>query len=429
VAAVTGDWKLTTLGDLAVFRNGINFTASEFGSGLPIINVADFGSRTRPDYDSLREISADAPVGVDSILRDGDIVAVRSNGNRDLIGRTMLVRNPPEITHSAFTIRIRLHDAGRKKVTPEFLAFLLRGPSLRAALSAHGSGTNISNLNQRILERLPVVIPSLRIQKKIVAILGAYDDLVENDRRRIQLLEEMAQRIYREWFVDLRFAGHTQPAGVDVTAGAVPQGWSPARIGDVVETVGGGTPSRREPAYWKDGDVVWYTPSDLTASKSVFMRTSKAAITPLGLARSAARLFPAGSVMMTSRATIGVVAIAATEACTNQGFITCIPTEQISTYHLYFWLREKRETIDTLASGATFKEISRSEFRDLTILVPPVAIERRFVETVRPLFDLIGGLEAAIGIARRTRDLLLPRLVTGDVDVDRLNIPVEERPG
>src|SRR5262245_33835521 len=122
-------WESIELGKLADFRNGVNFTSAAFGSGgLPIINVGDFGSRSAPDYESLGEIAADVVTNEEAILKDGDIVAVRSNGNRELIGRSLLIRDPPRVTHSAFTIRIRVHAEGRERLLPEFLACTLRGP-------------------------------------------------------------------------------------------------------------------------------------------------------------------------------------------------------------------------------------------------------------------------------------------------------------
>jgi len=229
-------------------------------------------------------------------------------------------------------------------IEPLYLNYLLSGPELRGRMEALSNGSTVPHLNMgdiRLLE-LPK-LPVLSTQRRIASILSAYDDLIENNTRRIQILEEMAQAIYREWFVEFRFPGHEGARMVDSELGPIPEGWQVAAIGDTVKTLGGGTPSRDVAAYWQGGAVTWYTPTDLTKSGTMFIEDSAAQITELGLARSSATLFPAGSVMMTSRATIGVVAISVPPAATNQGFIICVPNDVLGQYHLYFWLKSNVE--------------------------------------------------------------------------------------
>lgn len=158
----------------------------------------------------------------------------------------------------------------------------------------------------------------------------------------------------------------------------------------------------------------------------MFMLDSGKKITQLGLDSCSARLFPAYSVMLTSRATIGVVSINTTPACTNQGFITCLPNESVSAYQLYFWLRDNKEKIISLASGATFKEISKATFRQIPFMIPPHPIGSSLVEILGPLCAQIESLLRKNRNLRRTRDLLLPKLISGEVDVSRLDIQVGE---
>jgi type I restriction enzyme S subunit len=409
-----GRWQFVPLGALAEFRNGVNFSKANFGNGIKVIGVGDFQNNVRASFDSLEQINPDGVVRKEHLLQNGDILFVRSNGNRDLIGRSMFVAGvSEEVTHSAFSIRLRfVSDACH----PRFYAYLFRSRLMRKALSLHGGGTNISNLNQDILARLKVPLPPKAVQCKVASILSAYDDLIENNTRRIKILEEMAQMIYREWFVNFQFPGHENVRMRESDIGRIPVEWSTKTIGDVTEIVGGGTPSTDSPEYW-DGDIMWYSPSDLTAAKSLFMFTSSKKITDLGLKKSSARLFPSNSVMMTSRATIGVVAINTTPACTNQGFITCVPGDRISHYEVYFWLLENMPKIVSLASGATFKEINKRTFRELNILVPTSGVRSVFVGYVTPIFNSLKNLLQRNTNLRITRDLLLPKLVSGEVSV------------
>lgn len=290
--------------------------------------------------------------------------------------------------------------------------------------SSHGA--TMTSLNQGIIGRISLRLPPPTLQAKIVAILTAYDDLLENNLRRIKILEEMARLIYSEWFVNFRFPGHERVKMVKSRLGDVPEGWDVRPIGQVIETLGGGTPSTENEEFWNGGRITWFSPSDLTANRAMFISDSSKKITQLGLQKSSARLFPPYCVMMTSRATIGVIAINTKEACTNQGFIICIPNQQLSAYDIYFWIQQNLETIDNIASGATYKEIGRAEFRELLIVLPDSKTSTRFNEIVQPIGKQVENLLARNTNLRRTRDLLLPKLISGEVDVEELDIRVAE---
>ena len=411
-------WPTKRLGELAEFRNGVNYNKNSFGEGVKVVGVSDFQDYTKPRYGELEQINPEGIVTERNILRDGDIVFVRSNGNRELIGRSLFIDRPPEeVTHSAFTIRLRFHS---HEVHPKFYAYCFRTPLIRQGLTASGGGTNISNLNQDILNALEVPLPPLPVQQRIASILSAYDDLMENNQRRIRILEAMARALYRERLVHFHFPGHEKLPRVTSPLGDIPKGWEVKTVAESFEVSGGGTPSRKEASYWDEGTIQWFAPSDLTAAGTMFMDGSPERISDLGLAESSARLFPAFSVMMTSRATIGVIAINTHEASTNQGFITCLPNERVPLYYLFHWLTENVPTFQRMASGATFKEISRGVFKTIELLHPSAALVRRFESQVAPMAKQILVLQRQIQNLRWTRDLLLPRLLSGDL---RVSVP------
>ena len=273
---------------------------------------------------------------------------------------------------------------------------------------------------------LEVPSPPLPAQRKIAAILSAYDDLIENNLRRIKILEEMAQNLYREWFVKFRFPGYKHARFVDSPLGQIPEGWELCTVENTFAIMGGGTPSKAVPEYWDEKIINWYSPTDLTATDSMFMERSGNQISELGLKKSSARLFPPFSVMMTSRATLGVISINTTEACTNQGFITCVPNERFPLYTLYYWLKENVEYFISLGTGATFKEITKGVFKTIELVVPVQAIVTQFEDTVQQFAFQILSLQRRNTTLHRTRDLLLPRLISGEVDVSELDIAVPE---
>ena len=233
------------------------------------------------------------------------------------------------------------------------------------------TGAAQPKLSQSNLRQIEVPLPPLPVQRRIAGIVSAYDELMENCQRRIRILEEMARALYREWFVIFRFPDHEKVPRIESPFGPIPKGWTVKSVGESFEIMGGGTPSRKESDYWTDGEIQWYSPRDLTGAGTMFIEDSTDHINALGLRESSARLFPPFSVMMSSRATIGAIAINTHEACTNQGFITCMPNERVPLYFLHQRLTENVQMFERLASGAQPSKKSVAEFsRPLTSPIP-----------------------------------------------------------
>lgn len=280
------------------------------------------------------------------------------------------------------------------------------------------TGAAQPKLSQGNLRRIEIPLPPLMIQRRIADILSAYDDLIDNCRRRIEILEQITAALYCEWFVKFRYPGHESVPLVSSPLGQVPRGWDVKPVAEAFEVMGGGTPSRKEERYWKGGEIPWFSPSDLTGAGTMFIDDSGDRITEEGLAGSSARMFPAYSVMLTSRATIGAIAINTKPACTNQGFITCLPNERARLYFLFHWLKESVPLFERMASGATFKEISRGVFKGIDFLCPPTVLVNRFEEMAEPIGRQLLTLQRSVENLRRTRELLLPRFLSGQLKVD-----------
>ena len=188
-------WEKVKLGDIATFSNGINFNKTAYAKGIKLIGVSNFGDRFYPDYSQLQEVKKDI-VRLEDCLRNGDIVFVRSNGNKELVGRCMLVKNPTKrVTYSGFCIRARLNDTDR--YDPVYFTYYFKSKAFRRAVSGTAVGANIQNLSQARLSNHECRIPSIEVQHRIADILSAYDDLIENNQKQIKLLEEVAQRRYK----------------------------------------------------------------------------------------------------------------------------------------------------------------------------------------------------------------------------------------
>ena len=304
----------------------------------------------------------------------------------------------------------------REELSTKYFYYYLR-PLLKA-FEQQATGVTTKFLTLKILYSFVVRLPPLLTQRKIAAILTAYDDLIETNKRRIALLEKMAEELYRECFVRMRFPGHQNTKFVK----AVPEGWEMRKIEKAFEFTGGGTPSKKVSSYWNEGTVNWFTPSDITGAAGIFLSDSEDQCSEEGLARSSAKIFPPYSVMMTSRATIGAIGVNTTPACTNQGFITCIPNERYPLPYLYQWLKLAKPYFEALCGGATFPELTKGTFKKLEILTPPKDVIQGFAKISEPIFKAIqSGLEQNENLTQ-TRGLLLPRLISGKLSVEDLDI-------
>jgi type I restriction enzyme S subunit len=408
-------WQSVVLRDLCeVVQYGYTASATDKPVGPKFLRITDIVPETI-DWSCVPYCEID-PQKLDKyLLRRGDIVIARTGATT---GYAKYIRNAPEVVFASYLVRIRLRD----NVDNRYAGYVVESSDYKRFIQATWGGAAQPNANAQVLTSYEMPLPPLPTQHKIASILSAYDNLIENNLRRINILEEMAQNLYREWFVKFRFPGHEKVQMVDSPLGKIPEEWEVKTVGDTFGILGGGTPSKKIEEYWAEGDIMWYVPSDLTASKTMFMDRSGTQITELGLTESSAQLFPPFSVMMTSRATLGVIAINTTEASTNQGFITCLPNERLPLYNLYHWLMENVEIFIGLASGATFKEITKGVFKTIKMVVPDKNIARVFEDNIEPLAEYVLNLQRKNENLRRTRDLLLPKLISGELDVSNLDI-------
>jgi len=423
VSSTKPKWDLVKLGQLFKIKHGFAFKGEYFVSKGKFLLLTPGNFKTDGGIKIEDEQKYyDGQFPEEFLLKKGDLLVVMT----DLIQDAPILGSPafiPEDGKYLHNQRLgKIVDVKTDLVDITFLYYLFNRYEIRAQIKGSATGTTVKHTAPERIYAVKTCLPPLPVQSKIASILSAYDDLIENNTRRIKILEEMAQRIYREWFVDFRFPGHKKAEMVDSELGKIPEGWEAKPIGEVVDILGGGTPSTKIPEYWENGDINWYTPSDLTANKAMFISDSSNKITRVGLKHSSAKLFPSYCVMMTSRATIGVTSINTQEACTNQGFIICIPNKKASIYQIYFWIDQNKELIDAIASGATYKEIGRSEFRSLLIPVATSDVNSRFIEIVEPIEKQIEVLLRKKSNLRQTRDLLLPKFISGEFDVTNVDI-------
>lgn len=275
-------------------------------------------------------------------------------------------------------------------------------------------GTTQDNLSWQKLSRIKFPNPPLPTQQKIASILSAYDNLIQNYKKQIEALQIAASELYKEWFVRFRFPGW-QNAKFE---NGIPEGWKVERICNVGEVIGGGTPSTENEEYW-DGDIPWLSPVDLSDNTNVYVSRGSKNITELGLKKSSAKMMPTETVLLSSRAPVGYVALAKNPICTNQGFKSVVcDSSKIKPIYLYFYFKMNKNYLQSVASGATFPELSGSMMKKLKVLLPPIELQELFSNKAAVLINKAELLSEQITNLTKQRDLLLPRLMSGKLEVE-----------
>lgn len=303
-------------------------------------------------------------------------------------------------------------------------------------IDAYLTGAVMPKLTQGNLNRIEVRHPPIREQRVIASVLGALDDKIEQNRQTARALERLARALFRAWFVDFEpvtakaagataFSSMPQPVFdalptrfVDSAIGPVPEGWEVKAIGDVVTAKGGGTPSTKDANYWDGGKHCWATPKDMSRLAHPVLLDTERRITDAGVNAINSGVLPVGTVLMSSRAPVGYLAIAGVPTAINQGFIAMVCDGPLPPTYVLNWAVASMDAIKAHASGTTFPEISKKNFRPLPVVVPPPDAIAAYQQAADPLFDLLTACvreSEQIGVMR---DYLLPKLLTGDVQVE-----------
>ena len=306
------------------------------------------------------------------------------------------------------------------KADVHFIKYYLEILKLRMQNISHGATQD--NLSLDNLLSFDFLIPPLPIQRRIAGILSAYDELIENSQRRIKILESMARALYREWFVHFRFPGHESVPRVASPLGDIPQGWEVRKLGEICARMeSGGTPKRSGVEYWEGGEIDWYKTGELWDG---FLFELQEKITARGQRESTARLFEPGTILIAiyGSPTVGRMGILTKHASCNQAALGLVADKRIiSQTYLYFVLYSLRDHFNGLAQGAAQQNINKEKVAGAVAVVPSRQVLSSFDNQTVPIFEQVRTLQQQIQNLRRTRDLLLPRLLSGQIDVDAID--------
>lgn len=292
-----------------------------------------------------------------------------------------------------------------QKIDSYFLYSYIRSKAFYQQMSNHMVGSSQPTIPMRAIRELKVPFPSLEKQKKIKVILSTLDGKIRINHAINDNLEQQAQSYFQELFVD----------------NASPE-WTTGTISDLGTVVGGSTPSKSKAEYYTESGIAWITPKDLSINKSKFVSHGENDITELGLKNSSAAIMPEGTVLFSSRAPIGYIAIAAGEVTTNQGFKSVVPKPEIGTPFVYFFLKNTLPVIEGMASGSTFKEVSGSTMKNVPAVIPDAETLAKFSDFCAPIFEQQRTLEEQNQSLAKLRDSLLLKLMSGEIDVSAVQL-------
>ena len=422
-----GRWPRATLGD-CIRMNDSTYSPKE---AWPFVNYLDTGNVTENRVDGIHRLipgKDEIPSRARRKARPGDILYSTVRPNQKHFG---LLKEVPEnfLASTGFSVFRGKADVAHT----DFIYWFLAQDHVveRLHTIAEHSTSAYPSIRPSDIEELTLALPPLPEQRAIARVLGALDDKIGLNRRMNETLEAMAQAVFKSWFVDFApvraktegrdtgLPGHIADLFpdrlVDSELGEIPEGWEISEIGAEVDAVGGATPSTKEPAYWIGGKLHWATPKDLAKLRSPVLLETNSKITDAGIKKISTGLLPAGTVLLSSRAPIGYLAIAEVPTAINQGFIAMICRKRLPNIYVLFWCHENLDYIKAISVGSTFAEINKKSFRPIPVLVPPKGVLALYEDAVRPLYDrIVANVRESAPVAE-ARDILLPKLVSGEV--------------
>lgn len=333
-------------------------------------------------------------------LHLGDIIVART-GNT--IGVNQYIDREIEAVYNNGLIRIKVN---KEMILPKYFYYIVRGKSCQDYIQSIAYGTSTQpNMKIKDFLNFKIEVLGLDLQRGIVKIIDTIERKIAINEIINDNLEQQAQALFQELFIE-----------------NADSEWPVGTISDIGTVVGGSTPSKAKPEYYTEDGIAWITPKDLSINKLKFISHGESDITELGLKNSSASIMPEGTVLFSSRAPIGYIAIAASEVTTNQGFKSVVPKPEIGTAYVYYFLKQNLPIIEGMASGSTFKEISGSTMRGVPAVIPNIGTITRFNDFCAPLFAQQRILEEQNQSLSTLRDTLLPKLMSGEIDVSSIQL-------
>ena len=420
--------KKYKLGDIAIVEiSGVDKKIKEDEIDVHLCNFTDIyynWAITKKDYNSFMKATANNKEISRFLLKKGQVALTKDSETRYDIGISSYIAEDFDDVILGYHCALITPD--ESKVNGKYLNAFMHSQYIRKYFeySASGSGQRYS-LSVLTLENMPVLLPPIEVQRYIGKILTNIDRKIELNRSINHNLEAMVKQLYDYWFMQFDFPDENgkpyKSSGGKMVWNKklkreIPEGWELTKIIDIAKVFNGATPSTtREQNY--GGDIIWITPKDLSDQKQKFVYKGERNISQMGYDSCSTHLLPVNTILMSSRAPIGLLAIAKTELCTNQGFKSFVLQKENMLNYLYYYLQIHIKQIEQLGTGTTFKEVSREDILKYLILKPNETILYLWEEKIKALNHRQLEIQREIQQLIKLRDELLPLLMNGQVTI------------
>lgn len=403
------EWKEVRLGDIADVQTGpfgSQLHKSDYiAEGIPCIMPTNIGPHLNFIVDGIAHVSeVDANRLSRHLTEIGDIIYARRG---DIEKCAYVTTNEEKWLCGTGCLKIRCNN----EVNSRFIAYLLSTAECKKWITGNAVGTTMLNLSKGILSNLPLLVPSHEDQRRIASILSSLDRKIELNNKINADLEEMAQAIFKNWFVD--FEPFKDGKFVDSELGKIPEGWKVGRLTDVIKLMPGGTPKTSEPLYWDNGTIPFFSPKDVNG---VYCFATEKHITETGLNKCSSNLYLKDTIFITCRGTVGKVCLAACDMAMNQSNYAIKAIDGYSQYYIFFLVKSVVERLIKKSNGAVFSAITSKDF-DEEILIPSQKAVEDFTNVIDGFFRRIFTIGTENSRLSLLRDTLLPRLMSGELEV------------
>jgi len=409
------DWKMTSLGDCITLLNGYAFKSKYFTDNkndLVLIKGSNLGKGVVLWGSSKYWDRRDEEKFSKFILKPNDLLLAMdrpwvSGGLKYAI---IKVEDPKSLLVQRIAC-LRSNDL----IDQLFLKFVIGSEGFSLYIKAIQGGVGVPHISPSQIKGYEFPLPPLSLQRKIATILSTYDDLIENNLKRIKLLEEKAKLTYEEWFVRMRFPGW-ETMLIDEVSG-LPEGWENVKCYDVMYVLSGGTPKTVTREYW-NGEIQFFTPKD--ACSSAYTNGTEKKLTQAGLDKCNSKLYPKNTVFITARGTVGKVNLASEGMAMNQSCYALKGKNDVSQLFLYNSIISIVQSFKSAASGGVFDTIIVDTFKFLPFILPTKFLIDHYTDFVSPIYESCLNIQNQNQLLKEARDILLPRLMTGMIDVEKI---------
>lgn len=392
-----GEWKEYKLGDIVSIASGFAYKGEHIGHGDKLLlGMGCVSFKEKFLISGARPYCGDCAERY--LVKSGDIVLAtrQQSDNLPILGMPAII--PEELKEKKLIVGANLYRVtNNSDFDNKYIYWLLKTPAYVRHIASCKTGTTVAMITKADIENFVFIAPDKLERQRILETISSLDDKIDLLHRENATLEAMAETLFRQWFIE-----------------EAKEDWEEGKLDDILSVKGGTTPSTKESRFW-NGNIAWTSPRDVTTLKGVYLFKTEKTITEDGLREISSGLLPKGTLLMSSRAPVGVLAISEIPVAVNQGYIAILDNKGYAKEFIYLWLKLNMDLVHSYSNGSTFMEISKSTFKSLELQIPSIKEVERFVNGIKPIFEKIRNNEKHIQTLIQTRDSLIPKLMSNEI--------------